>query len=385
MLDTSLEISTRSLKYKSSIDELLSLADIKINGGRPWDIYVHNDLFYERVIKGQSIGLGESYIEGWWDCNQLDSFFDRIFFHKIDRKLKVNWPNFFRLFVDSLFKLEENFKIKKLFEKTYILGNDFYNYMLGETMSHTCAYWKEANTLDEAQLNKYELICRKLNLKDTDIVLELGCGWGGFSRFASTQYGCQIVAVNIVAEQIKYAKKFCDNLPVQLYLCNYEDINIYNKSNKKFDKIISIGLNEGINHKSFIRMVDQQLKNNGLFLLHTIGNNKTIAHGDSLINKYIFPHGLPSSIKQIGNAVEDKLVMEDWHNFGSDYDKTLIAWHNNFQYHWPTISHKHELKFYRMWVYNLLSYAGLFRSRRTQLWQIVFSKNGIRGGYTSQR
>ncbi len=127
------------------------------------------------------------------------------------------------------------------------------------------------------------------------------------------------------------------------------------------------------------------LKDDGLFLLHTIGDNRSERGIDSWIEKYIFPNSMLPSIKQIGKSIEGLFVMEDWHNFGADYDRTLMAWHKNFEDNWDKIKLNYDGKFYRMWKYYLLSCAGSFRARKNQLWQIVLSKKGIPGGYISVR
>jgi len=127
------------------------------------------------------------------------------------------------------------------------------------------------------------------------------------------------------------------------------------------------------------------LKENGLFLLHTIGSNKSVVTSDPWSNKYIFPNSHVPSIKQIGGAIENLFVMEDWHSFGAYYDKTLMAWFENFDRHWDELKSDYDERFYRMWKYYLLSAAGSFRARNVQLWQVVLSKNGVPGGYQSVR
>lgn len=375
-------------KYRRFIEQILSEADVEINGQRPWDIRVHDERFYGRAIKQHSLGIGESYMDSWWDCDQLDVFYDRCLTADIPEKIHKNWRLLLRNIIYILFNIQTRERSVEVAEKHYNLDNELYELMLGESMAYTCAYWKNAENLDQAQYQKYDLICRKLSINENDNVLELGCGWGGFAKYAATHYGCKVSGINISSEQVRYAKARSTGLPIQFFLTDYRDAHLYNSDNKQFDKIVSIGLCEHIGYKNypkFMQLAYQQLKPNGLFLLHTIGNNFSVVNTEPWTSKYIFPNGMIPSIKQLGGAMEKLFVMEDWHNIGPDYDKTLMAWHDNFQKHWPNIAHKYDQRFYRMWVYYLLSCAGLFRSRRGQLWQIVLSKDGVRGGYQSVR
>jgi cyclopropane-fatty-acyl-phospholipid synthase len=140
------------------------------------------------------------------------------------------------------------------------------------------------------------------------------------------------------------------------------------------------------NYKKFMNIVNKNLKDDGLFLLHTIGSNNSSICTDAWTNKYIFPNGMLPSIKQLAEATENIFVMEDWHNFGFDYSRTLEAWFNNFNSNWKDkLSELYDERFYRMWKYYLQTFIGSFRARHNQLWQIVFSKRGVPNGYLSLR
>ena len=366
-----------------SFQSAFSDAGIQINGSQPWDILVHNPSFYERVFYNGSLGLGESYIEGWWDCARIDELFDRglrAALHEkiIGGKLKG-------LMVSLLSRLK-NFQSRRraaeVAHKHYDLGNDLYKAMLDSRMIYSCGYWRNAKTLDEAQEAKLDLICQKLQLKPGMSVLDIGCGWGGFAKYASEHYGVSVVGVTISQEQRKLAQEICKNLPIEIRLQDYRDLN------QKFDHIVSIGMFEHVgykNYKTFIQVVNNCLKNNGLFLLHTIGRKVSTTYTDAWIHKYIFPNSMLPSAKQISDAIEKFFMIEDWHSFGADYDKTLMSWYHNFQNNWCTLKSKYSDEFYRMWSYYLLSCAGTFRARDNQLWQIVLSKNGVTGGYHSIR
>jgi len=250
--------------------------------------------------------------------------------------------------------------------------------MLDEHMQYSCGYWKDATTLSEAQNAKLKLICEKLQLKPGMKLLDIGCGWGGLAEFAARYYGVSVFGVTISAEQQKMAQQRCEGLDVTILLQDYRDLH------EQFDRIVSVGMFEHVgpkNYATYFDVVDRNLKPQGLFLLHSIGSNKTDDKVDPWINKYIFPNGRLPSVCQIAAASEPHFVMEDWHNFGADYDKTLMAWAERFHDSWPEISQRYGERFYRMFNYYLKACAGAFRARDIQLWQIVFSRgadNGLR-------
>jgi len=366
---------------KERITRVLHEAGITMNGKKPWDIQVHDERFYKTVLLKWSLGFGESYMDGWWDTDALDELIYRLYISKTENK-NGNLPSKIDMCKAKLLNQQSKIRAKKVADVHYDLGNDMYSLMLGETMQYTCAYWKQAKTLDEAQVNKLDLICRKLQLQEGDKVLELGCGWGGFAKFAAENYGVQVDAYNISKEQVEYARQRNKGLPVTIHLADYRD------AKGTYDKVAAIGLCEHVGYKNYpslMQVAHRSLKKHGLFLLHSIANNFSTTHCDPWFNKYIFPNGMLPSVKQLGEAMENLFVMEDWHNFGPDYDKTLVAWYLNFDKHWPQLHEKYGTRFYRMWKYYLLSLAGAFRARRIQLWQVVMSKDGLPGGYESVR
>jgi len=375
-------------KEKNLVNKLLSLADIKINGNRDWDIQIDNEDFYTRVIKKPSLGLGESFMDGWWHCKSLDQLFTRILSARLDQKLQHHLGLLLDALSTRLFNYQSKDRSRKVAEIHYNLDNNLYRKMLGPSMAYTCAYYKDTEELDAAQYAKYDLVCKKLQLKPGDKVLELGCGWGGFAHYATTNYQCEMTCVNISREQVKFAQEHCKDLPVNFHLCDYRDDSTYNNSGISYDKVVSIGLCEHVgvkNYKDFMKVAHRNMKHGALFLLHTIGSNITKSQADPWIRKYIFPGGALPSIKQLSNAWEKFFIMEDCHNFGAYYDKTLMAWYKNFKASWDSLKDKYDDRFYRMWTYYLLACAGMFRARDGQLWQIVFSKGGISDGYESIR
>lgn len=364
-----------------TIQELLERARVHIGGPKSGDISIHDERFYNRVLAEGSLGLGESYMDGWWDAKQLDEFFFLVDSAELDKAVhdKHLLMNTFKA---RLFNMQDKDRSKRVAQCHYDLSNEFYEQMLGPHMQYTCGYWKRAHTLAEAQEHKLDLICRKLQLKKGERVLELGCGWGGFARFAAANYGCSVVAYNISEQQVAYARRWCAGLPVEIRLSDYRE------AVGEFDKVAAIGICEHVgfkNYRTLMEVAHRTVKPHGLVLVHSIGNNASVTTGDPWFDKYIFPGGMLPSVAQLGAAMDGLFVMEDWHNFGPDYDRTLLEWQENVDRHRGEWDSSFDERFFRMWRYYLLSLAGAFRARTIHLWQIVMSKHGLLGGYESVR
>ena len=362
---------------KEMIESLLDQAGIQINGNQAFDIQVHNENLYQRILQEGSLGLGESYMDGWWDCDRLDIFFYKILRAKLDKKVPHNLKNIIRLAIAKFRNLQTKKRAWIVGEEHYDLGNDLFSLMLDPYMQYSCAYWKDTDRLEQAQENKLDLICRKLDLKPGMRVLDIGCGWGGLAEYAAKHYQVSVTGITISKEQQKLAMERCEGLDVEILLTDYREMQ------GLFDRVVSIGMFEHVgpkNYETYFKVVQRNLKSDGLFLLHTIGANTTMLNADPWTSKYIFPNGCLPSIENIAHASNEKLIMEDWHNFGADYDLTLSAWHERFLKNWPEIEANYSLRFKRMFTYYLNACAGAFRARDLQLWQIVFSPNGQEGG-----
>lgn len=366
-------------KYREIVQKLLSHADIQINGNRPEDITVLDERFFRRFIRDGTLGLGETYVEGWWECERIDELITRFLnadlLNKIDKDLK-----FIYYFLKA--KLINEGKASRAFEigeKHYDFGNDLFQAMLDKRMIYSCALWNKAQNIDEAQEHKLELICQKLGLKKGMRLLDIGCGWGGLAKYAVEKYDVNVVGITVSKNQLELAKQICDRLPIDLRLQDYRDLN------EKFDRIVSVGMFEHVcppNYKVYMEVANQCLDEGGLFLLHTHGRNESISKPDGpWTRKYIFPNSEVPTLKQIGQAIEGLFILEDLHNIGADYDNTLLAWHEKFIQNWDQIKSRYSEKFFRLWKYFLLFSAGTFRSRYFQIWQMVLSKGGIEGGY----
>lgn len=368
--------------FKERIQKDLAEIDIKIDGTRPWDIQVHDERLYRRVILRGSIGLGEAYMDGWWDAEALDQFFFRILRAQLHVKHKPIGQDAFHILSNALFNKQSPSRALVVGERHYDIGNDLYKAMLDTRMVYTCGYWKDAQTLDEAQEAKLDLVCRKLNLQKGQRILDIGCGWGSFAKFAAEKYGVQVTGVTISKEQAALARELCKGLPVEILFQDYREVK------GMFDHVVSLGMFEHVGHRNYrtyMEVVAKHLKDDGLFLLHTIGGNRSGIDADPWIDKYIFPNGILPRVTQIGAATSRLFVMEDWHNFGAYYDTTLMAWNDNVEAHWGELKSTYSERFHRMWNYYLLSCAGAFRARDIELWQIVLSKRGVVGGYRSVR
>lgn len=362
--------------------DLFASADVQVGGDRPWDLQVHEPDFYRRVLGGGVLALGESYMDGWWDCDALDQFVARVL--RADLRDAVGRSARARIVV-LLALLTNRQSRRRAFDvgrRHYDLGNDLFEIMLDARWTYSCAYWKEAATLDEAQEAKLELICRKIGLEAGQHVLDIGCGWGSFIGYAAERYGAKATGITVARHQAACVRDRFASLPIEVRLQDYRALT------GTYDHVVSVGMFEHVgakNYRTFMEVAHRCLADDGLLLLHTITGNRPGRTIDPWTEKYIFPNAMVPSPQQIGAAVEGLFVVEDVHNFGADYDPTLMAWHRNFEDGWGRIAKSYGERFRRMWRYYLLMTAGNFRVRKNGLWQVVLSKRGVPGGYRSVR
>ena len=366
------------------IQNIASAAGIRINGHAPWDIKINDPEVYRRVLLQGSLGFGEAYMDGLWDAPAMDEMFARLLRQDADERLG-GWARL-RLLGEMLrhtwFNLQSCGRAFQVGERHYDIGNDVFEAMLDRSMTYSCGYWLYADSLEQAQHDKLDMICRKLDLQPGEHLLEIGCGWGGLARHAAKYFDVQVTGITVSKEQQRYAAERCAGLPVQIRLMDYR------KLEGSYDKLVSVGMFEHVGPKNYPAYFDtalRLLKDDGLFLLHTIGIHATSPVVDPWIDKYIFPNGKLPSAAEIAQVLDGRFVIEDWHNFGPDYDRTLMAWWNNFEAAWPDLAGKYGARFYRMWKYYLMSCAGFFRSRQGQLWQLVLSKRERGAVYRSLR
>ncbi|RTF93128.1 cyclopropane fatty acyl phospholipid synthase [Serratia marcescens] len=371
------ELAQKKDRWYRIVEEMLAEAGVAINGPRAWDIRVHNPALFKRILQEGSLGFGESYMDGWWECERLDMLFTRILQAGVDERLPKSLSDIARIAYARLFNRQSRKRAWQVGKEHYDIGNDLFRAMLDPYMQYSCGYWKEAQTLEQAQQAKLRMICEKLQLKPGMTLLDIGCGWGGLAQFAAQNYGVSVHGVTISAEQQKLAQARCAGLDVEILLQDYRDLD------RQFDRIVSVGMFEHVgpkNYETYFSVAARNLKPDGLFLLHTIGSNQTDLNVDAWIDKYIFPNGCLPSVRHIAEASEGHFVMEDWHNIGADYDRTLMAWFERFKQAWPQLAERYSERFERMFSYYLNACAGAFRARDLQLWQVVFSPKGVEGG-----
>ncbi|PSW33464.1 cyclopropane-fatty-acyl-phospholipid synthase [Photobacterium phosphoreum] len=369
-------------KNKELFRDLLKQADIEINGTRPWDIIVNDDKLFDNILLDGTIAFGEGYMTRLWDCERIDILISKLLRSNIEDKLtgidKIKFAtNYSVTKLKSFINPQAVNRVKEDVPFHYDIGNDLFVNMLDERMAYTCAYWKDAKTLDQAQEHKMDLICRKLNLQPGMRLLDIGCGWASFMNYAAAKYGVICDGLTLSEEQMALGQQIANKkkLPVNIILQDYREFT----PEQPYDRVVSIGMIEHVgpsNYDEYFKCVNHFLADNGMFLLHTIGSPTSKNGTDPWINKYIFPNGVIPSLSQLSSSVENQFNIEDVHNFGPDYDLTLMAWCEKFEKNWFKIYKNYDATFYRMWRFYLLSCAGAFRCRDISLWQIALTKIG---------
>ncbi|MBX2866780.1 cyclopropane fatty acyl phospholipid synthase [Candidatus Kaiserbacteria bacterium] len=370
------------MSNECTVRKLLAKAGITVNGSEEHDIQVSDTSFYDRVVSHGSLGLGEAYVDGLWDVKALDKCVFRMLRANLKDEIYLDFATVFGYLRARVTNMA-SWRPFAVGEHHYDAGNDLYERMLDSRMTYSCGYWKDAKNLEEAQEAKLDLICRKIALGKDECVLDIGCGWGSFLSFAAAKYDAWGTGLTVSKEQKAHIEKDFPNAPFEVLLEPYQTF-----SGKMFDKIVSVGMFEHVgykNYRAYMSKVHSLLRDDGLFLLHTMGGNKTVVQGDPWMQKHIFPHGMVPSVPQMGAALDGLFVVEDWHNIGHYYDPTLMAWFENFDRAWPDLKDQYDDRFYRTWKYYLLACAGASRARHFQVWQLVLSKKGMPGGYVCVR
>ena len=372
---------------RDRVHGLLAAADVRVDGDRPWDMQVHDARLPARLLAGGSLALGDAYMDGWWDARSLDGLLARLLAARVDRRVR-GAADLRDAVAARLWNLQLGRRAFAVGERHYDLGNDLYQAMLGQRLVYSCGYWhdrdgRRAASLDAAQEAKLDLACRKLGLRPGMRLLDIGCGWGEMLKFAAERYGIEGVGVTISREQQAFASALCKGLPVEVRLQDYRELR-----GERFDRVVSIGMFEHVgvrNYRGYFDLVRSLLPPDGLFLLHSIGGNVSRRRTDPWIARHIFPNSMLPSARQVAEAAEGLFVIEDWHNFGADYDLTLQAWRDNIEAAWERLPARYDERFRRMWRYYLAGSMASFRTRRIQLWQILLSPEGVPGGIVAPR
>jgi len=375
---------------EGQLSNILQPAGIVINGENSWDPQVQDPRTYQRILRDGHLGIGESFMDKWWDCASLDELVCKIISNEIQTKIRTTPSLIANIVIAKIINMQSPKRSREVAERHYDLPVELYRSFLDENMQYTCGYWKNTDSLDDAQIQKMDLIARKLMLEPGMTVLDIGCGWGQLANHMAEKYGAEVTGITISNEQLAFAQS--THHKPKYVLKDYRDT----ENLGQFDRITAVGMIEHVgykNYRPFMKVVRSLLKNDGMFLLHTIGDTKSSVTGNPWLNKYIFPNGMLPSEEYLDEATKGLLVKEDSHSFGPDYDKTLMAWFDNFNKNWPSLEGQlidasqpsrgyYDERFYLMMKYYFLTCAGSFRSRKVmQLWQNVYSKNGIVGGY----
>jgi cyclopropane-fatty-acyl-phospholipid synthase len=354
-------------RMRGAVERLLERCNVQIDGNGLCDIRVHNEGFYARLLADGSLGLGESYMERWWDVMDLEGLIYRLLEARLDEQVRT-WRDVVAFLTAKTSNPQRRARAFQVAERHYDLGNDLYECMLDRRMIYSCAYWEAADTLEEAQRAKLKLVFDKLDLRAGRRVLDVGCGWGGALQLAAQDYAVEGVGVTVSREQADYARRMCAALPVTIHLQDYRDIR------GQFDSIYSIGMFEHVgpkNYRTYMDTLRRCLGRDGRFLLHTIGANRPSRTNDPWIEKYIFPNGKLPTREQINAALEGLFKVVNWQSIGTHYVRTLHEWRSNFETHWPRLKTTRDERFYRMWHFYLSASAASFRAGKNDVWQVL--------------
>ena len=376
------------LTIPGRLASITAAADVRFNGDRPWDPRIHNPALYGALLRHGSRALGDGYVRGDWDCDRIDELICRLLRADANRPLSTQaWlEQTIRRLADKLGNPQALRRAFVVGERHYDIDPKVYEAMLDPLLTYSCGYWRQANDLATAQDHKLRLICEKLQLQPGMRLLDIGCGWGSLASYACQHYGVEVVGITVSLRQAESIRERLSQLPLQVVRCDYRQLPLLQLGH--FDRIASVGMFEHVgrrNDTTFHRIMRDSLEDDGLVLIQTIGTARTDDHPDSWIEAHIFPGGRLPSASQLSRGIEGLFVIEDWENFGLDYDQTLLAWHDNFERAWPELQRDYSAEFQRFWRYYLLSCAGFFRSRQGQLWQLVLSKPERSTSYDSWR
>jgi cyclopropane-fatty-acyl-phospholipid synthase len=353
------------------VEDLLRGADVRINGSRPWDIQLHDARFFSRVLAAGTLGFGESYMDGWWDCEALDELCARAIGARLDQRFVYSFSNLVGLASALLSNHQTRRRSRRVGRVHYDLGNDFFEAMLDPFMQYSCAIFAGGDDLAAAQRCKLETLCQWLDLRPGLRLLDIGCGWGGLAKYAAENFGCSVIGLTISREQQQYAERFCAGLDIEIQLRDYREVR------GRFDRIVSVGMVEHVgfkNYRAYLEAAAKSLGAEGRFLCQGIGNPVSNLQIDPWIRRYIFPNSLLPSLSRLTKAAEGLFLVEEVRNFGPHYDPTLMAWDANFQRAWPRFADRFGERFRRMWRFYLLSCAGAFRARSLQVYGVLFEK-----------
>lgn len=238
--DPPTERAAQDSSSKHALQRLLARADIRLNGDRPWDPQIHDDRLYSRVLSGGRLAAGGTYMDGWWDCEALNAFFFRALRANLHEEFRASPQMIWNVLKAKLFNLKSRSRAFQVGKHHYDRGNDLYEAMLGRHMTYSCGYWAHAETLSEAQEAKLDLLFQMLELEPGMHVLDVGCGWGSFLKYAAESYGVEGVGITVSEEQKSLAQQRCAEWPIEIRLQDYRELD------DTFDRIVSVGMLEHV-------------------------------------------------------------------------------------------------------------------------------------------
>ena len=350
---------------------------------------IHDERFFTRAVTGADIGIGESYMDGDWASPDLVALV-RVATRNL-RRLDAKNPMISsgrRLLARMRHAMQENSLLgsRKNIQAHYDLGNDFYRLFLDKQMLYSCGYFQaEGESLESAQINKMERICRKLRIEPGDRVLEIGCGWGAFAVYAAQQHGAHVTGVTISETQFQAASELAreSRLPAGSVTILKQD---YRLLQGQYDKIVSIEMFEAVGlayYDEFFRSCDQLLNENGSMLMQTITmpeqELKEYRRRVDWIQTYIFPGSDLAYVGEMQRSLSRVTQMNVSHleSMGLHYARTLSSWRERYFQHLEDARRLgFDERFLRMWDFYLSWCEGAFRERYVNVAQIVFAKNG---------
>ncbi len=360
------------------------------SGNTPHGIETADSSVVRRIKREGLMGLGETYAQGLWFTDlRLDELMYGVFTNPQPPVSPLIWAKWFLALTEQrLLNRNSSRRAFNIGIQHYDLGNDLFRIMLDESMTYTSGYWATASNLRQAQVDKLDLLCQKLDLRKGMHVLDIGCGWGNFAQHAAERYGVRVTGITVSRQQAGVAAHRCDGLPVEIRLQDYREISGH------FDRIVSIEMIEAVGRKNigtFYRVVDRCLKDDGLFALQAITGDTFSRTSDRRLDqymlwlvKYIFPDGYLPRQSELAGCGGTTMRIEDWHAFDLDYDRTLLAWAENFNAGWDQVKDRYGEEFRRRWNFYLYSCAAAFRAGLVRVSQIVYSKRNRRHSPTSE-
>jgi len=367
-------MATAGRRTETLITAGLTRAGVTVNGPNPWDIRVLDNRLFRRVVGTRELGFGDSYVEGWWECDRIDELVTRILRTGIKRILPPGISGLTLAARSVITNTQGSERAGDNATAHYGQHDALLRLILGEPLVYSCADWRDATDLADAQHAKIDRLASKLQLRPGMRVLDIGCGWGATADYLSTRHGVIVVGITPVAAQATHAARHHRHSDVSFVTTDFSNFT----SPKPFDRIYSVGMVEHVgpkNLKPFFRHCQDLLVDDGIMFHQTIGRRTPRASTDAWIDRRIFPGGAIPSVQQLSRAWSAGWVLEDFENLGPDYDRTLMAWLGLLEGKKDQVLDQFGEEMYRTFRFYFQYCAGAFRARELQLWQLVLTKH----------